>query len=189
MKETNFADKLRQEQQQTMERGFKIEEQKIIFVIALFGIGGVNVVGGDVHGEFMHVWYLAPFIAVFFDMLASLQKYSVRRIGAFLRNCSNDKLEKDWESFVVEKRDNVLLLEADGFTLLTFCASSWMIFRYIHDSTIANIHIVEWLWMLILLILHFYFRKKASKNLKKMDKVKWQSSSNNNWGQNNWGQE
>lgn len=177
MKETNLADKLRLEQQQTMERGFKIEERKILFVISLFGIGGINVVGSDVHAEFRHVWYLAPFIAVFFDMLASLQKFSVRRIGAFLRNCSNDKLEREWEGFVGKNRDNVLCWESDGFTVLTFCASSWMIFKYIHGSKIVDIHQVEWLWMLTLLVFHFHFRMNVFKKLKKMDKEKWKCSS------------
>lgn len=90
-------ERLHQEIRGTQLRRHKLDLLKIGFVTALLGFGAVEV------GEFMAFYqtlYLVPLVAVFFDLLIMGEHFSVRRLGAFLRLHSPDKLEQKWEIFV-----------------------------------------------------------------------------------------
>lgn len=82
-----FESKLWQEQFNAMERAFKLEERKCLFVVSLFGIGGASFVGGVSKG-FAYLYFLIPLVAVAFDVLILSQKYAIRRIGYFLSQYS-----------------------------------------------------------------------------------------------------
>ena len=83
---------LHREISETQERRHKLDVLKIAFVTALLGFGAVKI--KDIT-TFYQVLYLAPLVAVFFDLLVVGQHFSIRRIGAFLRLHSKSMLEKN----------------------------------------------------------------------------------------------
>lgn len=163
----NVIHKLRREQFIAMERGFKLEEKKIFLVVALFGIGGYGLNINNPK-DFSYLYYLIPLLAISFDALMALQKFSVRRIGIFLKLNSDDPMERKWEDFVNKHRDNFLRFGTDGFTILTFGASLWLIFKYGHGETFSSIRPFEYIWFGLLGGLSIYTRWRS---IKQMDKL------------------
>lgn len=163
--------KLRQEQFDTMERSFKSEEKKILFILALFGVGGYNT---GMMKEFGYLYYFIPLLAIAFDVLITRQAFSVRRIGVFLREHSTDLLEKEWETFVDKHRDKCYRFGIDAFTIISFGASVWLVFKYIHEEKFCGIKTFEYqeyIWFVLLACVGIYTRYSSLKRIKKLDRV------------------
>lgn len=162
-----FVKIIRQEQFDTMERGFKVEERKILFVIALFGIGGYGY-NENIMKNFGYLYYLIPLLAIAFDVLIARLNFSVRRIGVFLRGHSTS-LDGDWESFVHKYRDSYFRFGTDIFTIITFLASIWLVFKYIHKENFSNINYFEYFWYLLLIVIGFCARFHNFKRIQKLE--------------------
>jgi hypothetical protein len=78
--------------------------QKIAFVIGLFGIGSVKFLAPV---NTVALLYMAPLVAIAFDMYIVGKEFRVRRAGAFFLEPSTKAPdnERDWETFVRKKRD------------------------------------------------------------------------------------
>jgi hypothetical protein len=178
IKEINFVNKLWQEQSNAMEKSFKLEERKIIFVLALFGVGGYGYkFVGDIQNELIYLYYLVPLAAVAFDFLISSQKYAVRRVGAFLCLNSIYDLEYRWEEFVNVKRENHTLTGSDIFTSLSFIASfGLVIVQHYNKCVCISSQLVQLamdcMWFGILIALAVYAKKR---NLNELSKLKEES--------------
>lgn len=177
---SSITNLLRREIEHTMERSFKLEERKIIFVIGLFGLGGFNISiffpGHSGISSLPHLFFLAPFLAILFDILIIKQKFSIRRIGAFLEKNSNDNLEKKWEEFVSDNREEESFNYSHiGFTCITIAASFIAIisnkdygFPYIEYITIFWLIVIGTLYSSVLyryINLIKQLKIKKSKNL------------------------
>ncbi len=169
-KEIDFVNKLWQEQSNAMEKSFKLEERKIIFVLALFGVGGYgyNFVS-DKQNELIYLYYLVPLAAVAFDFLISSQKYAVRRVGAFLCLKSIYDLEHRWEEFVNEKRENHALTGSDIFSYLSFVASFGLVVMQHFNKYTCNtsLLVIDCTWFGMLIVLAVYAKRRTSKDLAK----------------------
>jgi hypothetical protein len=174
----DFKNKLWEEQLNAMDRGFKLEERKNLFVVALFGVGGYGL-SNDTHSLFIYLYYLVPLVAVGFDALMLSQKYSVRRIGCFLRLHSDSELEKRWEEFVSKHREKRLRLGAETFTALTFLASLWLIIDYRYNRDLRNIPVPVCLWYLALVVFSVYSKRRNKHLIKELEKACEATESNN----------
>jgi hypothetical protein len=168
---TDFESKLWKEQFNAMERAFKLEERKCIFVVALFGIGGVGFVNG-INNSLFYLYFLVPLIAIAFDVLILSQKYSIRRIGYFLSISSRFDLERDWENFVDKNRENRVSVGAETFTILSFATSFWVILDKLYDSTFHNIPYVAYAWFILLLIFSVWATYSRTQLILKLKKTK-----------------
>jgi len=110
----------------TLQRRRKLELLKITFVSALLGFGAIKT--GNLL-TFHQALYLVPLVAVFFDMLIMGEHFSIRRIGAFIRLFSSDRLEEEWEKFVCKNRDKFFKNGSRGFTLLSFVAAGALLHK------------------------------------------------------------
>lgn len=189
----NFESKLWQEQFNAIERSFKLEQRKIIFVIALFGLGGY---GKEVAvNQFYYLYYLVPLVAIAFDCLIFSQKHTVRRIGGFLSRHSTFSKERKWEAYLSGKkekkekkhRDKFFYRGQNIFTVLTFLASSALVIKNIVDKnknivdkiiTCDMSEMIEFyillittlVWFLALPTIAYYIHTQSETQLAKLDK-------------------
>ena len=147
---TTFESKLWQEQFNAMDRAFKLEERKCIFVVALFGAGGISSVTGA-SDDFAYLYFLIPLVAIAFDVLILSQKYSVRRIGYFLCKNSCFDLERGWESFVGNHREQKVHIGTEIFTIISFAASFVILFKFKYHEDIGEVPALAFIWFGLLL--------------------------------------
>ena len=83
--------------------------RKLAYATALLGIGSLQINIGSIStaGEINLglVLYLAPWVALAFDLYVLGEDYSVKRFGKFLQESSPDDLERKWEKWVSQRRD------------------------------------------------------------------------------------
>jgi hypothetical protein len=167
---------LRQELINAKEQGQKLSDRKILIVIALLGIGSIQI---DSHTHVYQLLWIVPLIACCFDFLELEQKYCVRRIGAFLQYHSDNLLEKTWETYVSSRRGGVRLRLGDIIlSVLTYIAPLLLLYHIQVDcqlvklstpamcSRILNIKIIT--WFVALGLLHLIALFEAGKALKKL---------------------
>lgn len=117
----SFYEALRREISETQQRREKLGILKIAFVTALLGFGGVKI------KDFISVYqllYLAPLVALFFDVLTLGEHFSIRRIGSFLRLNSISQKERDYQEFVSKNRDRFFKYGSYAITTLSYIAAS-----------------------------------------------------------------
>ncbi len=97
----------------------KVALVKIPFVTALIGLGSWKPIGTK---TLYLVLYLAPLVAVLFDMLGMAYTLSIYRINVFLRIllCKEHPRRK-WQEFLEAHRISLARWSADGFTAIVFC--------------------------------------------------------------------
>jgi 8-oxo-dGTP diphosphatase len=93
---------------------------KISFVTALLGLGSIDLTNQGIPKEIL---YLAPLVAIFFDMLIMGQTFSIRRLGAFLQTHSSDPLEAEYETYVSQHRDNYFKYGSSAITVISLFAA------------------------------------------------------------------
>ncbi|CAG1020081.1 hypothetical protein DOJK_00075 [Patescibacteria group bacterium] len=178
----NFSEKIREELLAVKEQSYKTRFQKRVFIIALLGLGSIepfnlgisktlDIAGGDSFKiQFYQVLYLAPFVAIIFDMIIAEHGFSIRRMGKFLRIPSpfsgeDEKREKEWENFVSKHRDNSFRHAELLFTLLTFLSS-----LYILITIQKSLSLPEILWFVFLAVFCAIFNFYAHFKFKELDK-------------------
>jgi hypothetical protein len=141
-REKLFMERLYKQLQTVEEFRFKFTITKITFVIGLLGIGTMKLnIGRDV--DLSAALYLAPLVAVLFDILGMAATLAIYRINAFLgreRKPNEEKWQtftkkyplsfsqEDW-SFCLHPNKSIFdelsfyYWAANGFTLITFVAS------------------------------------------------------------------
>ena len=101
--ESKFVPHLRAEKLQTLDTRAKYALQKLAFVTGLLGLGSLNLTVGRI--DVSTLLFLAPWVAIAFDLYILGEDYSVKRIGAFLKAASPDAAERHWETWVADRRD------------------------------------------------------------------------------------
>lgn len=152
-----FTERIYKELQTVQEYRFKFSTMKITFVIGLLGIGAMKLnIGKDI--DLSPALYLAPLVAVLFDVLSMAATVNIYRIDAFLR-IRGDPNEKEWQHFLKKHSSSFYLWAANGFTGITFLATFFLVLRDRSRPEPSNISVC-WLiyWLVLILILWVSFR-------------------------------
>jgi hypothetical protein len=157
--------KLRQEQFLAMKTCARIAERKVMFILALFGLGGYGIVRyTDNTTNFTYLYYLIPLLAIGFDTLIERQTFSIDRIGVFLRNHSTDCLEREWEEFVHNDKLRWTFCPmwfhptVDTFTIVTFLVCVWGVLQFRHDGHFSEVNYTEYGWFILLACFAVYIK-------------------------------
>lgn len=154
---------LHREISETQKRRHKLDILKIAFVTALLGFGAVKI--KDIT-TFYQVLYLAPLVAVFFDLLVMGQHFFIRRIGAFLRLHSESALENKYQKFVRDNRDRFFKSGSRGFTLLSYIAALALL-----QNSKGEIEFYEFGWFSLIFIVFIVSLVYGNLRLKKLDEL------------------
>jgi len=164
-----FESKLWQEQFNAMDRAFKFEERKCIFVVALFSAGGISSVP-NIPDDFAYLYFLIPLAAIGFDALILSQKYAVMRIGCFLSENSNYDMEREWEKFVANHREGKMRIGTEIFTALSFGASFMMLLKIKYHGNIEEVPSLAFLWFVLLLTISRVSNVSRNRQIANLDK-------------------
>ena len=77
----NFAEKRYQEILQTLDRRHKLDIAKVTFTVSLLGLGSFNI---NQNIPLLPALFLAPLVALSFDLFIMRELHSLCRIGAFI---------------------------------------------------------------------------------------------------------
>lgn len=107
--ETDFLKHLRSEKLKAQESRMTYTLKKLAYATTPLGLGSLNV---DIEQitttgpmNLGCLLYLAPLVALAFDLYVLAEDYSVKRFGAFLGENSPDVLERGWENWISQNRD------------------------------------------------------------------------------------
>jgi len=173
----DFEDRLYKELQTVEQFRFKFSMAKIAFVTGLLGIGSVKLTTSGIDAS--RVLYLAPLVAVLFDILGMAATVSIYRIDAFLRvsgkQTNEDFCEKAWQVFLKDHRSSFSFWAATGFTAITFLPSVYELFRTRYSDLLTSYgFIARILWLVGIGLLWVFFRwweKKIKHNLGCIDDI------------------
>ena len=93
----DFVSHLREEKLYAQQARSAYTQRKLAYGAALLGIGALSFQQFNLNLN--PVLYLVPFVAAAFDLYILAEDYSVKRIGAYLREHSS-RQERDWELYV-----------------------------------------------------------------------------------------
>jgi 8-oxo-dGTP pyrophosphatase MutT (NUDIX family) len=123
MNETEFLEHLRSEKLKAQEARTNYTLRKLVYVTALLGIGALEIKQFDLSA----LLYLAPFVALAFDLYVLGEDYSVKRIGTFLGAQGSGALEQQWEQWVSQNRDPFAPVAMPILTTLAFLGAAIVI--------------------------------------------------------------
>jgi len=168
----DIIDSLRREISETQKRREKLNTLKLSFVTGLLGLGSLK---SDANGITTYqLLYLAPLAAVCFDLLILGEHFSIRRIGYFFKTKCDDQGEIAWQNFVAQNRDKFFMYGANGFTLLTFIAAIYMLWKPQKD--IAPLDVV---WFAIVFTCFVFVSLCGRKTMDRFDETKRKTSHKN----------
>lgn len=138
---SDFPERLREEIVASQERRSHLVAQKFTFVIGAFGLGTLTT-------DAVKTWsllFLAPIIALAFDLYTVGENFGIRRIGAFLGSelSSATVEEKRWEAFVARHRDPFSAFGGPFLSVIVLVASMILLFEN-HGQAIYY-----WAWLLL----------------------------------------
>jgi hypothetical protein len=177
----SVIDKIHREVGATQDRRHKLSVLKLTFVTTLLGFGGFEIfdIKDSSNNSYQPLLFLAPFAAIFFDLLSMGEHYSIRRLGAFLRNHAPEELERQYEVFVSRNRDLFFTWGYSSFTILSFIAA--VLLLYHSQEKPKNYY--EWgpylIWVVSFSIAFFAIRKKGRQRLAEMDDIEIENQSDN----------
>jgi hypothetical protein len=167
MAESEFVKHLREEKLQAQETRSAYTQKKLAYVTALLGIGILTIEQLDLNP----VLYLVPFVAAAFDLYILAEDYSVKRIGAWLREFSGQPLEHDWEKWVSENRDRFALIAMPFLSTLMQAGAAVIIWI----ASGGDVPGVFWPWLVLGLlpswVLFFLYRKLRDRIQEKVTAV------------------
>ena len=161
--ENSFFDKIRKEISETQQRRQKIDLLKITFVSALLGFGSIKF---DNFRSFYQILYVAPLMSVFLDLLAMGEHFSIRRMGAYLRLCSESEHEQEYEDFISRNLDKYFIWGSRGFSFLSFLGA---IFLVININ--KGISLWEGVWFFLLFIFFLVITVKGRQRLHRFSQL------------------
>jgi len=144
--DSNFLSTLRQELLKTQDRRHTYRLRKLTFVVALFGLGSINL--GEVN--YVSVWSLIPIVAFVFDIHILMTDYSVKRMGGFLsRKKSGAKVaERGWEDWVQVNLNPVSPYASPLVTLVVLAVAA--IILWMNNTS----PLLFWIWVVVNLTLN-----------------------------------
>jgi hypothetical protein len=180
--ETEFLKHLRSEKLKAEEARTTYTLRKLAYTTTLLGLGSLNIDIGQVTGTGnitavgnIHLGlllYLAPWVALAFDLYILAEDYSVKRFGVFLWENSPDVLEQGWEKWVSENRDPFAPIAMPALTTLLLIGASLII--WIGGAAEGPIF---WGWLILtplvtwtLYVFYLWLRKRARKNARPVTK-------------------
>ena len=92
------------------------------------------------------------------------QHFSIRRIGAFLRNVPQNTTEAAYEKFVSGQRDKFFKWGSRGFTVLTYFAAIALLWE-----TKGGLSTLDWSWFGLLFLGFFLMVVHANRVLNDLD--------------------
>jgi 8-oxo-dGTP pyrophosphatase MutT (NUDIX family) len=175
---SEFIQHLHEEKLHTLNNRSKYVVQKLVFVTGLMGIGSLSLGDADAVFDFGYLLFLAPYVAVAFDLYILAEDYSVKRIGAFLLATSRSDLERRWEDWVSEHRDMFALLAMPILTTIVLLGSMAIVY-VLEDFTQAFLFVkvnsaVFWIWSGLALVLSwslFIYYLKLKRDVNKWSKT------------------
>jgi len=166
LQEPKFLEHLHEEKLRTLEARAKYTLQKLAFVTGLMGLGSLNITVGNI--DFGLLVYLAPWVAIAFDFYIVSEDYSVKRIGAFLKAQSPERMEKQWEQWVASNRDPFAPWATPMLTTLIFIGA--VLIAYQQPGAAQEPLFKIWLivtglpsWLSF--ILYHWLRRRVLKNI------------------------
>lgn len=168
--ETEFLKHLRSEKLKAEEARTTYTLKKLAYATTLLGLGSLDIDIGQITAigpiNLGYLLYLAPWVALAFDLYILAEDYSVKRFGAFLWKNSPDVLERGWEEWVSENRDPFAPFAMPALTTLVLIAAALII--WIGGSAEGPIF---WGWLIltplvtwVLYVFYRWLRKRARKN-------------------------
>jgi len=146
--EEGFLKHLRSEKLKAQEWRTTYTFKKLAYATALLGLGSLNIDIGQITAlgrvNLGLLLYLAPLVALAFDLYILAEDYSVKRFGAFLRQKSPDALERGWEKWISEHRDPFAPFAMPALTTLVLIGAS--IILWIGGSAEGP---VFWVWFIL----------------------------------------
>jgi len=109
-----------EENAKAAERRHKLDLQKIVFATTLLGLGSAEW-GKEI--DLSRALYVAPVVAIFYDMMVMGQHFVIKRNNAFLRCATPDPMDKRYRAFLSRYRDRVFRFGSRGFTLVAIVGS------------------------------------------------------------------
>jgi len=161
-KADSCVERLLDEMLETQKRRHRLDVLKIVLVTVLLGFGGLKTTGQP---AFVAALYLAPLVAVFFDLLITGEHFSIGRIGAFLRIYQGDPAQQQWQKFVSQHRGRFFILGSVAFMLLTYVGAIALLLSVNHP--------LRWhdaAWFGVLLLIFVMVRIQSCGVLGKLDK-------------------
>lgn len=116
--------KLHQEILQSQQSRLKIDLLKVTFVTALLGFGTFK---SEDLKTLQYSLYLAPAVAIFFEMMSMGHTFAIRRCGKFLRLHSLSPLEKKYESWAATSRDPFFPSASIAFDVVSLLATVFLV--------------------------------------------------------------
>jgi hypothetical protein len=158
----DFIKCLYDEKLKTQENRRELIKLKIMFIIALSGLGSVNI--KDLLNLYQ-LFYFIPFISIAFDLYISGEDFSIKRIGAFLKSKSSVGIEKEWEIFVTGYRDYMSFISTPLLSSIVLCGCFFVI---IANEKELKIHQIIWLsivgiTIISISLLALFFRFKLNR--------------------------
>ena len=165
--ETDFLKHLRSEKLKAQESRTTYTLKKLTYATTLLGLGSLKI---DIEQitttgpmNLGCLLYLAPLVALAFDLYVLAEDYSVKRFGAFLGQNSPDALERQWEKWVSKYRDPFAPFAMPALTTLLLIAAALII--WIGEAAKGP---VFWGWLIvtpsttwILYLFYQWLRKRA----------------------------
>jgi len=151
---SEFEDRIYKELATVQDQRIKLSVLKITFITGLLGVGALKLTKTD--------WpvgpaiYLAPLVAVLFDILGMNATISIKRIGAFLRIGGNGTGEEQWQKFLGAHPSSFGSVGSIGFTMITFLAAVMVLFE---KGQWIPLWLVQLLWFGGIFIVWCFFRR------------------------------
>lgn len=146
--EEEFLKHLRSEKLKAQEWRTTYTFKKLAYATALLGLGSLDINIGPITAvgkvNLGLLLYLAPLVALAFDLYILGEDYSVKRFGTFLGQNSRDGLERNWEKWVSEHRDPFAPFAMPALTTLVLIGASIVI--WIEGSAEGSIF---WAWLVL----------------------------------------
>lgn len=109
--------------------------------------------------------------SVCFDLLILGEHFSIRRIGYFFKTECDDKGEKAWQNYAGRNRDKFFMYGANGFTVLTFIAAIYMLWK-----PQKSVSVLDVAWFIIVFAGFVYVSRRGRKALDRFDETKRKKS-------------
>lgn len=159
---TEFLKHLRSEKLKAEEARTTYTVNKLAYATALLGLGSLNIDIGQIAAvgqiNLGYLLYLAPWVALAFDLYILAEDYSVKRFGAFLGKNSPDALEQGWEKWVSQNRDPFAPFAMPALTTLILIGAA--IILRVGGSAEG---LTFWAWLILTLlvtwILYLFYRR------------------------------
>ena len=157
---SEFFNKNNNEILQTLDRRHKLDIAKITFTMSFLGLGSLRI---DQNYPLLSALFLAPLVALSFDLFIMRELHSLRRIGNFIATNTKYKstIDREFEKAISENRNRYHRI---GFMLLTVIVwlAAFLLYLYSKNYNIYTLDdsVSRWIFLVILTIIfivHLWF--------------------------------